>query len=67
MKRIQVQLANTLPQTMQNRIPTDREYERLLTQMEQGIDGQAQMIALTGLKMDYEFLLEIGNGEQKLN
>jgi hypothetical protein len=35
--------------------------------MEQGIEQESTMICATGLKMDYEFLLEIGNGEQKLN
>ena len=65
MKRIQTQLANSL--IPGNRIPTDREYEILLTRMEQGIEQESVMICATGLKMDYEFLLEIGNGEQKLN
>ena len=65
MKRIQTQLANSL--ILGNRIPTDREYEILLTRMEQGIEQESTMICAIGLKMDYEFLLQVGNGEQKLN
>lgn len=65
MNKVQRELVRCL--IPQDRIPTPREYDILLTRMEQGIEMQSFCVCMTGLKLDYEYMLLIENGEQKLN